>query len=50
VPLIVGGVVLEGGGGVTGPTWWLVAGLEPPGLVAVTTTSIWSPTSLAAGL
>ena len=50
VPLIPGAVVLDGGGGVTGPTGELVAELEPPALVAVTTMSILSPTSLEASL
>ena len=45
-PLIAGAAVLDGtGGAVTVPVAAEVAGVEPPALVAVTTTSIALPTS-----
>jgi hypothetical protein len=54
VPLIVGRAVFDGGDGgggggaaVTGPTAALVAGVDPPALVAVTVTVIVLPTSAA---
>jgi hypothetical protein len=53
VPLIDGRAVFDGGDGggggaaVTGPTAALVAGVDPPALVAVTLTVIVWPTSPA---